>query len=433
MQKIYGIDLGTTNSLLGLDGKLLTGLVPSVVNLKTGVTGSKAKHDIDAARSFKCDISLSAEGALSVAASTHVLSQLVKESGEDVRDVVISVPAYFSEVQRQATIEAAKRAHLNVVSLINEPTAAAIYAASKRNSLSVVFDLGGGTFDVSIIDSRFGDYDVQATDGCILGGDNFDAAIRNWAVKEGHIRMHMVNAQDLIRLQWECTNLKVRLQKSQQPERLDLSSYGAGSVTLTPEIYQQIMMATFYETIVKTKKVIAESIPVDEPYEIILVGGSTRCPYLREWIKKELNHDVMELFYDPDRIVAQGASIYATMYGDGTAREKVSDVTKALSIGLANGMVETVIEQNSKIPVQESIVAYNHDKSSQLMLELYQGENIIAANNECIGTLIYDYGREVEAKEGLVDIVVNVKEDGTIDLSCKEIGKEPQSITLMRK
>ena len=135
MEKIYGIDLGTTNSLLGLDGKLLTGLVPSVVDTKSGVAGKSVRHNIDAARSFKCDISLSEEGALSVAASACVLSQLVKESKADVHDVVISVPAYFSEVQRQATIEAAKRAHLNVVSLINEPTAAAISSTLFREEV----------------------------------------------------------------------------------------------------------------------------------------------------------------------------------------------------------------------------------------------------------------------------------------------------------
>ena len=179
MSKIYGIDLGTTNSLLGLGDRLLTGLVPSVVNLQTGKAGKDVLEDMSAARSFKCDISMSKEGQLSVSASSRVLRQLVKESGEDVQDVVISVPAYFSDNQRHATIKAAELAGLSVVGLINEPTAAAIYASKSRKALSLVYDLGGGTFDVSVVDSRFGDYDVQATDGCILGGDNFDANIRS--------------------------------------------------------------------------------------------------------------------------------------------------------------------------------------------------------------------------------------------------------------
>ena len=137
MSKIYGIDLGTTNSLLGLGDRLLTGLVPSVVNLQTGEAGKDVLEDMSAARSFKCDISMSKEGQLSVSASSRVLRQLVKESGEDVQDVVISVPAYFSDNQRHATIKAAELAGLTVVGLINEPTAAAIYASKSRKALSL--------------------------------------------------------------------------------------------------------------------------------------------------------------------------------------------------------------------------------------------------------------------------------------------------------
>ena len=278
MSKIYGIDLGTTNSLLGLNGKLLTGLVPSVVDLGTGTAGTSVYDNMDAVRSFKCDISMAKEGELSVAASSRVLRQLVKESGEDVKDVVISVPAYFSDNQRQATTKAAALAGLNVVGLINEPTAAAIYASNARKSLSLVFDLGGGTFDVSVVDSRFGDYDVQATDGCVLGGDDFDTNLRRWALKEGDIKTHRISKQMLDKLKRDCTALKVRLQKSQSPEELDLTAYGAGHITLYPEVYVDIMKMTFSETIIKAKRVLGEAIPLEESYDLIMVGGSTRCP-----------------------------------------------------------------------------------------------------------------------------------------------------------
>ena len=118
---------------------------------------------------------MSVEGTKSVVASRYVLEELKRKAGGScVKQVVISVPAYFSDNQRQATIKAANLAGLEVVSLINEPTAAAMYISKNHNALSLVYDLGGGTFDVSVIDSRFGNYDVQATDGKIVGGDNLD-------------------------------------------------------------------------------------------------------------------------------------------------------------------------------------------------------------------------------------------------------------------
>lgn len=433
MSNIYGIDLGTTNSLLGLNGELLTGLVPSVVNLHTGQTGTRVKYDTDAERSFKCNVSLTPDGAIAVNASACVLSQLVRESGANVKDVVISVPAYFTDNQRQATIKAANKVGLNVVRLINEPTAAAIYISRERNSLSVIFDLGGGTFDVSVIDSRFGDYDVQATDGCLLGGDDLDNAIRSWVIREGQIRLHKVCAADLSKLKWECTDLKHRIQKSRNPEALDLSAYGAGRVILTPETYMELIDCVFAPAIVKAKRVIGESVPDSEPYDLIMVGGSTRCPYLREWVAQKLNHEPVEMSYNPDLIVAQGASIYAQMLMDGTADRDVSDVTKALSIGMSDGTAWIIIERNAKIPVEESVVVWNDTESSILALQLYQGDSSLSCNNECIGILNYDYGRIVPAGQGIVTVGVYIRGDGTIEFSCEEIGHDKKTIVLDRK
>lgn len=432
MSKIYGIDLGTTNSLLGCGDELLTGLVPSVVNLHTGAAGKDVLEDMSASRSFKCDISLSKEGQLSVSASSRVLRQLVKESGADVRRVVISVPAYFSDNQRQATIKAAQLAGLEVVGLINEPTAAAIYASKNRKALSLVYDLGGGTFDVSVVDSRFGDYDVQATDGCILGGDNFDANIRRWVIKQGAIKVHHLSQEDLTRLKWDCSKLKIRVQQSRHDEELDLSSYGAGRVCMTPQIYTEIMKLTFSETIIKAKKVLGEAVPVGEPYDLVMVGGSTRCPFLREWLAKEMGQTPVEMFYDPDKVVAQGASLYAQMLNDGTAHVQVSDVTKALSIEMADGSARVLIPRNSKIPVQETTVVYNSVASDKLQLNLYQGDSLLASQNELIGQLLYAYGGILPAGEGEVIVGITVEVDGTIHFSCKELLKAPVEVVLDR-
>lgn len=432
MTKIFGIDLGTTNSLIGLGDKLLTGLVPSVVDLQNGTAGVTVLENMSAVRSFKCDISLSKEGQLSVSASSRVLRQLVKECGEVVARVVISVPAYFSDNQRQATIKAAQLAGLEVVGLINEPTAAAIYASHSRKALSLVFDLGGGTFDVSVVDSRFGDYDVQATDGCILGGDDFDANIRRWAIKEGQVKTHRLKPESLTQLKWECSKLKLRVQTSRQPEELDLTAYGAGRITLTPDTYVDIMKLTFSETIIKAKKVLGEAVPLGEPFDLILVGGSTRCPFLQAWVEKEMGQKPVDMFYDPDKIVAQGASLYAQMIADGTAHIQVSDVTKALSIEMSDGSARVLIQRNSKIPVQETTVVYNSVASSKLQVNLYQGDSLLASQNELIGQLVYEYGKLMPAGDGEVIVGITVEVDGTIHFSCKELLKAPMEVVLDR-
>ncbi len=432
MSKIYGIDLGTTNSLLGINGELLTGLVPSVVDLKTGEAGASQVENMDATRSFKIDISLFKEGEKSVAASAQVLRQLVKESGADVRDVVISVPAYFTDNQRQATRKAAEIAGLNVVTLINEPTAAAIYQSRDKRALSLIFDLGGGTFDVSVIDSRLGDYDVQATDGCILGGDNLDTAILHYVVKQAGIKVHHFYPADMMRLRHRCCRAKVELQKTQAPVEIDITDFEAGRFTLTVGDYIDLMKLTFAPAIRKTKAVILEAIPEGEPYDLVMVGGSTHCPYLRQWVMDELHHEPVPMTYDPDRIVALGATVYAQMVADGTAEVQVSDVTKALSIGLHNGTSYVIIPRNSKVPVEETTVVVNPVATDELTIRLWQGDALMAKDNEFIGMLVYPYGKVVPPEEGTVIVTVRVEADGSIYFSCKELLGQPVEVKLKR-
>lgn len=432
MSKIYGIDLGTTNSLLGLNGELLTGLVPSVVDLSTGKVGSSEVENMEAVRSFKIDISLFKEGEHSVAASAAVLRQLVRESGEDVHDVVISVPAYFTDNQRQATRKAADLAGLNVVTLINEPTAAAIYQSRNRRALSVIFDLGGGTFDVSVIDSRLGDYDVQATDGCILGGDDFDAAISRYVIKQADIKVHHFYPADLVRLKHRCSKAKIELQTTMAGVEIDLTDFEAGHFMLTVDDYVSIMKSVFAKAILKTKAVLLESIPSDEPYDLVMVGGSTRCPYLRQWVAEELEHQPVPMTYDPDRIVALGATVYAQMVADGTAEVQVSDVTKALSISLHNGTSYVIIPRNSKVPVEETTVVTNPVETDELTVRLWQGDAVMAEDNEYIGSLVYNYGRVVPPEEGTVIVGIRVESDGSIYFSCRELLGQSVEVKLHR-
>lgn len=430
---IYGIDLGTTNSLIGLGDKLFDGLVPSVVDVERKVAGESVKSSLTATRSFKIDISMSVEGNLSVVASRYVLEELKRQAGGScVKQVVISVPAYFSDNQRQATIKAANLAGLEVVSLVNEPTAAAMYISKSHRALSLVYDLGGGTFDVSVIDSRFDNYDVQATDGLIVGGDNMDQAIMRYLIKEGKIARHRLGKDKLMQLQLLSRSLKEEMQKTRRDIPVELDEFGGLDTYFKEETYISLMKMTFAETIIKTRKVIGEAIPFGERYDILLVGGSTRCPYLRAWLTKELGKAPVELSYDPDKVVAQGAALFAQMIESGEADIMVSDVTNALSIGLADGTVRTIIEKNSKIPIVETTIVVNDKPSDKLRVNLYQGDSLLSKSNECIGTLVYDYGEVKDSYMGEVIVEISVEASGVITFSCKELLKPPVTVVLDR-
>lgn len=430
---IYGIDLGTTNSLIGLGEELFKGLVPSVVDIENKIAGESIKKSLTATRSFKMDISMSVEGNRSVIASRYVLEELKRQAGGScVKQVVISVPAYFSDNQRNATIKAANLAGLEVVSLVNEPTAAAMYISKDHRALSVVYDLGGGTFDVSIIDSRFNNYDVQATDGLIIGGDNLDQAIMRYIIKEGNLPRHRLGKDKLMQLQLMSRSTKEKMQRERRDLVIALDEFGGAEIIFKEETYISLMKMTFAETVIKTRKVIGEAIPFGERYDIILVGGSTRCPYLREWLTKELGKAPVELTYDPDKVVAQGAALYAKMIETGEAAIMVSDVTNALSIGLADGTVRTIIEKNSKIPIVETTMVVNDKPSDKLRVNLYQGDSLLSKSNECIGTLVYDYGEVKDSFMGEVIVEISVEASGVITFSCKELLKEPVVVKLDR-
>ena len=434
MRDIYGIDLGTTNSLIGLRDEYLSDLVPSVVDLETKKAGESVKDDVNASRSFKVDMSMAIEGQTSIVSSRYVLEELRRQAGGSrVKDVVISVPAYFKDSQRQATQKAAELAGLNVLALINEPTAAAMYISRTRKQLSVVYDLGGGTFDVSIIDSRFGNYDVQSTDGIIVGGDDFDLMIFRNICKESGIKLHHMSKAETMSLKLFCTKLKIRMQKERKDITVDLSAYGGPSdFVFKEQTYIALMKMTFSETITKTRNVIGEAIPYGEAYDIVLVGGSTRCPYLREWLTKELGQAPVELFYDPDRVVAQGAALYADLIAKGEEDIMVSDVTCALSIGTSDGTVRNVIPKNSKVPYTNSIMIFNDRESDKIRVDVYQGDSILASQNEKIGTVVYDFGEIRQQYEGSVEITMAVDKSGIITFTCQELLKEPLVVVLER-
>lgn len=430
----YGIDLGTTNSLIGLHSKnYLSPIVPSCTNLETGETGASMFDNMDATRSFKVDMSMGVEGNVPVAASTNILKELAKQVKDDVvKDVVISVPAYFSDNQRTATMKAAKQAGLHVHALVNEPTAAAMYIAHQKQGLYVVYDLGGGTFDCSIIDSRFGAFDVQATDGRKIGGDNFDENIMRHFIKEGRIPIHKLTPKARMSLQHFAAKKKIEMQKTKASIEVDLSEWNGNVIQFTTDNYVSLMKITFSETINCMVKLLQAWIPSTERYSILLVGGSTHCPFLQKWIEMETKQKPAELDYDPDRVVAQGAALYADLMEKGEISVTVSDVTKQLGIGLYDGTIDVLVPANSKIPLSVEKLLTNQVAANGIELDLYQGTSIFRKDSECIGKLIYNYSEPKEAMEGNVIITIKVDMSGVITLSAKELLGEEQSITLRR-
>lgn len=435
---IFGIDLGTTNSLIGLEETgYLSSIVPSCVNMDTKEAGASQFENMKAMRSFKIDMAEGVGGIMPRTASRFVLEELARtakhDTGIDVKDVVISVPAYFTDSQRSATVTAAEAAHLNVVKLVNEPTAAAMFIAKNRKELFVVFDLGGGTFDCSIIDSRFGMYDVQATSGICVGGDNMDNNLMRHFIKAGNLPFSgFAKPESKMALKHYASKIKIQLQKTQSDVEVDLTQFGGGKYILTPDTYQKIMHATFTDTINCMQRLISENIPSSEAFSVLLVGGSTHCPYLRRWIEEATGQKPDELTYDPDRVVAQGAALYANLVENNKLSSSVSDVTKRLSIGLVDGTVSEIVPSNSKIPLSMENVYFNPVTADKLILKLYQGDSLLVKNNDCIGELVYEYDEVMPPMMGQVMVNISINDSGVITFSANELLKEPKVIVLNR-
>lgn len=422
----YGIDLGTTNSLIGNGENLFTGLVSSSVNIATGQQVDRNQFGEDIVSSYKVNMSTGKEGQLSIKASSIILKDLVNKAniktGSWSKDVVISVPAKFSSTQRSAVAEAAKIAGLNLKGLINEPTAAALYVCREMKDLVIVYDLGGGTFDISVLDSRIGLYTVVASDGRILAGDDFDEALMDGAIKERNIKIRLRSEKNMSHFKTLMRNAKETLQLQRCTQYVDMSMFGESKpYELTVDVYVETMKNVFRETIDLTEYVLRGNVPECEKPKIVFVGGSTACPYLRDWVSKSLGLEVYGCDINPDLLVAKGVALYAEMLEQGKVEELVEDVTRRLCIEDKSGRAKTIIEKNSIIPIKSSIQVTNNKTSRYLELRLYQGDCLLASENEYIGTLVYDYGCEMEAGEGYIEVEVKVDRNGIVTLKGIDI------------
>ena len=354
--------------------------------------------------------------------------------GEPVTQAVITVPAYFNDSQRQATKDAGRIAGLEVLRIINEPTASALaYGLDKNVEKRIaVYDLGGGTFDISILDAGDGAFGVKATNGdTFLGGDDFDQRILNWVADEFRSEQGIDLRQDrmaLQRLKEAAEKAKIELSTVMQSEinlpfiTADASGPKHMQMMLTRSKLEQLTADLIERTVGPCRRALEDAgLPAASIDEVVLVGGMTRMPAVQEAVRKFFGREPHK-GVNPDEVVAVGATIQAGVLGGEVRDVLLLDVTPlTLGIETLGGVATPIIERNTTIPVKKSqIFSTAANNQTSVEIKVVQGERPMAADNKLLGNFILD--GIPPAPRGLpqIEVAFDIDADGILHVSAKD-------------